>query len=184
MTNHVHLLLSSPETYGISSMMQALGRRYVCYVNRRYNRTGTLWEGRFKASLVDSENYLLACMRYIEMNAVRAKMVDHPGDYRWSSYAVNAHGKQDPLVTPHPTYLAMGSSADKRQAAYRDLFRQPVEDQPLQEIRQALNHELVLGCACFKDRIETLTNRQARLGQPGRPRIQGIQRSSGRGNNK
>jgi len=170
MTNHVHLLVSSTDTYGISQMMQALGRRYVCYVNRRYNRTGTLWEGRFKAGLIDSENYLLTCMRYIEMNAVRANMVDHPAEYRWSSYAANAQGQQNPIVTPHPLYLALGSSAEKRQKAYRELFRQPMSKQPLHKIRQALNNELVLGCDYFKDRIEAAKNRQARLGQPGRPR--------------
>jgi len=175
MTNHVHLLVSSTETYGISQMMQALGRRYVCYINRRHNRTGTLWEGRFKASLVDSENYLLTCMRYIEMNAVRAKMVDHPAEYRWSSYAANAQGQQDPIVTLHPSYLALGSSADKRQMAYRELFRRPLENPQLHEIRQTLNNELVLGSAYFKDRIEALTNRQVRLRQPGRPRTKGTQ---------
>jgi len=175
MTNHVHLLVSSTETYGISQMMQALGRRYVCYINRRHNRTGTLWEGRFKASLVDSENYLLTCMRYIEMNAVRAKMVDHPAEYHWSSYAANAQGQQNLIVKPHPLYLALGSSADKRQMAYRELFRQPMENPQLHEIRQTLNNELVLGSAYFKDCIEALTNRQVRLGQPGRPRTKGAQ---------
>jgi putative transposase len=173
MTNHVHLLVSTTQTYGISQMMQALGRRYVYYVNRRYKRSGTLWEGRFKASLIDSENYLLTCMRYIEMNAVRANMVNHPAKYRWSSYTANAQGQWDAMVTPHPAYLALGSSAGKRQKAYRGLFRQHIEDPLLQKIRQALNHELVLGCSHFKDRIEGLTNRQARLGQPGRPRSKG-----------
>ncbi len=92
-------------------------------------------------------------------------------DYRWSSYAANAQGQQDPIVTPHPSYLALGSSAGKRQKAYRELFRQPMENQPLHEIRQALNGELVLGCSYFKDHIQDLTNRQARLGKPGRPRL-------------
>jgi len=110
-------------------------------------------------------------MRYIEMNAVRANMVEHPAEYRWSSYAANAQGQQDPIVTPHPSYLALGSSADKRRKVYRELFRQPMENQPLHEIRQALNNELVLGCSDFKDRIQDLTNRQARIGKPGRPRL-------------
>ena len=174
MTNHVHLLVSSTQTYGISQMMQALGRRYVRYVNRRYKRTGTLWEGRFKASLVDSDNYLLTCMRYIELNAIRANMVDHPADYRWSSYAANAQGQKDPIVTPHAVYLALGSSSDERQSAYRNLFRQSIDGQLLHEIRQVLNHELVLGCTYFKNRIEAMTNRQARLGQSGRPRSKGV----------
>ncbi len=173
MTNHVHLLVSTTQDYGISQMMQALGRRYVRYVNRRYKRSGTLWEGRFKAGLIDSENYLLTCMRYIEMNTVRANIVDHPAEYRWSSYAANAQGQWDPLITPHPAYLALGRSAVKRQKAYGELFQQQLDDPLLDDIRQALNHEHGLGCPSFKDRIEELSNRQVRLGQPGRPRSKG-----------
>lgn len=172
MTNHTHMLISSAQAYGVSQMMQSLGRRYVCYINRTYKRTGTLWEGRFKASLVDTDNYLLTCMRYIEMNAVRANMVDHPGEYGWSSYGVNAQGQRDRLVTSHPLYLVLGASAGERQAAYRDLFRHHMGNEQLHEIREALNHELVLGRSRFKDRIESLTSRQARLGQPGRPRLE------------
>ena len=172
-TNHVHLLVTTTETYGISQMMQALGRRYVGYFNLRYKRSGTLWEGRFKAGLIDSENYLLTCMRYIEMNAVRANIVDHPAEYRWTSYAANAQGQWNPLITPHPAYLALDSSTVRRRKAYRELFQQQLEDSQLDEIRQALNHELVLGCPSFKDRIEVLSKRQVRLGRPGRPRSKG-----------
>jgi putative transposase len=175
MTNHVYLLVSSTQRYGISQMMQALGRRYVAYVNRRYDRTGTLCEGRFMASLVDTENHLLTCMRYIEMNAVRANMVDHPPEYHWSSYAANAQGQRNPIITPHPLYLALGGSAETRQEAYRALFRQEMDKPLLHEIRQALNHELVLGCEYSKDQIEVVMNRQARLGQPGRPRSKNTQ---------
>ena len=170
MTNHVHLLVSTTQDYGISQMMQALGRRYVCYVNRRYKRSGTLWEGRFKAGLIDSENYLLTCMRYIEMNAVRANIVDNPAEYRWSSYAANAQGQSNPLITNHPVYLTLGSSAVERQNAYHELFQQQLEAPLLDKIRYALNHELVLGGPSFNDRIQGLSNRQVRLSQPGRPR--------------
>ena len=90
MTNHVHLLVTPMVEHGISNMMQALGRRYVYYINKNYQRSGTLWEGRYKASLIDNERYLLTCMRYIELNPVRAKMVEHPGEYPWSSYQANA----------------------------------------------------------------------------------------------
>jgi putative transposase len=148
MTNHVHVLLTPMREYGIGEMMQALGRRYVYYINKTYARTGTLWEGRFKASLVDSEAYLLTCMRYIELNPVRADMVNHAGEYPWSSYGANAQDRTDALLSPHPLYTALGM------------------------IREALNHELVLGRSYFKDKIEAMTKRQTRLGIPGRPRVE------------
>jgi putative transposase len=171
MTNHVHLLVSSQIDYGLSQMMQALGRRYVYYINNRYRRTGTLWEGRFKASLIDTEAYLLTCMRYIELNPIRANMVTHPGEYSWSSYAANAQGEDDSLITPHHLYTGLGETAALRQAAYRELFRHHMDDELLHEIREALNHEIVLGRSYFKDKIESLAQRQTRVGQPGRPCI-------------
>ena len=171
MTNHVHLLLTPLQEQSISDMMQALGRRYVYYVNKTYRRTGTLWEGRYKASLIDSDAYLLTCMRYIEMNPVRAAMVDHPGEYRWSSYATNAQGREKSLVTPHPLYSALGADDSTRHAVYRELFRGHLDDETLHDIRQALNHELVLGRSYFKEKIEQITHRQTELGIPGRPRI-------------
>lgn len=172
MTNHVHLLTTSLSEYGIGKMMQALGRRYVYYINRTYRRTGTLWEGRYKASLVDSEAYLLTCMRYIELNPVRADMVEHPGEYSWSSYGSNAQGKNDPLITPHSLYLALDKSSEDRRRAYRELFRYHMNHEELHVIRDALNHELVLGRSHFKDQIEAMTRRQTRLGTPGRPRAE------------
>ena len=172
MTNHVHVLMTPTREHSIAETMQALGRRYVYYINKSYRRTGTLWEGRYKASLVDSEAYLLTCMRYIELNPVRATKVEHPGDYRWSSYAANAQGKADPLIAPHPVYLALDSDRAVRQHAYRELFRHHIDHDTLHDIRKALNHELVLGRSYFKERIEHLTNRQTELGQPGRPRIE------------
>src|ERR1700729_3005315 len=107
MTNHVHLLMTCEAQGAVSRMMQALGRRYVRYVNAMYRRTGTLWEGRFKSCLVDSECYLLTCYRYIELNPLRAAMVETPESYLWSSYHANARGAHDPLVDPHPEYLAL-----------------------------------------------------------------------------
>jgi len=172
MTNHVHLLVTPMQEHGIAGMMQALGRRYVQYINKRYRRTGTLWEGRYKASLVDSEAYLLTCMRYIELNPLRAGMVEHAGEYQWSSYGANAQGRSDPLLSPHPLYTALGSIPADRQHAYRELFRDHMADAQLHEIRDALDHELVLGRPGFKDRIEAMTHRQTRLGIPGRPRVE------------
>ena len=111
MTNHVHLLLTPEDASGPARVMQAIGRQYVRYVNRRYGRSGTLWEGRFRSSVVGSERYLFACSRYIELNPVRAAMVSHPDQYRWSSYHRNAYGEADELITPHVSYRAIGASA-------------------------------------------------------------------------
>lgn len=172
MTNHVHLLATPHQPYGVTHMMQDLGRKFVRYINDTYRRTGTLWEGRFKASLVDSEAYLLTCMRYIEMNPVRAGMTQHPGEYRWSSYAANASGQPDELIHPHPLYELLGELEADRQYAYRELFRPHLDVAELHEVREALNQELVLGREDFKDRIETMINRQTRSGNPGRPRVE------------
>jgi len=172
MTNHVHLLVTPMVEYGISQMMQSLGRRYVYYINKLYKRTGTLWEGRYKSSLVDSDRYLLTCMRYIELNPIRANMVGHPGEYKWSSYHANAQGKTDSLIESHPIYNQLGSSVEIRQQTYRELFRHHIDNETLHDIRDALNHELVLGRSYFKDKIEEMTERQTRLGQPGRPKIE------------
>jgi putative transposase len=172
MTNHVHLLVTPMVDHGISQMMQALDRRYVYYINKIYKRTGTLWEGSYKSSLVDSDRYLLTCMRYIELNPIRANMVEHPGEYKWSSYHANAQGKTDALIESHPIYNQLDSSTEVRQAAYRELFRHHIDNDTLHEIRDALNHELVLGRSYFKDKIEEMTKRQTRLGQPGRPKVE------------
>jgi putative transposase len=172
LTNHVHLLITPMMEHGISQCMQSLGRRYVRYINQTYKRSGTLWEGRYRSSLIDSDHYLLTCMRYIELNPVRADMVNHPGEYRWSSYGANAQGKLDRLIEPHPLYLELDSIPEARQSAYRELFRYQVDTDILHEIRESLNHELVLGRSNFKDRIEQMTQRQTRLGKPGRPRIE------------
>ena len=171
MTNHVHLLVTPMAEHGISQMMQALGRRYVYYINKAYKRTGTLWEGRYKSSLVDSDKYLLTCMRYIELNPVRAQMVNHPGEYRWSSYHGTAQGVIDRVLQPHPVYVGLGSSEEMRQHVYRELFRYHVDDETLHEIRESLNHELVLGRSYFKEKIEEIIKRPTTLGKPGRPRI-------------
>lgn len=171
MTNHVHLLVTPMMDHGISQMMQALGRRYVCYINKTYRRTGTLWEGRYKASLVDSDRYFLTCMRYIELNPVRANMVEHPAEYQWTSYHCNAQGKQVALIEQHPNYMELGATAVMRQQAYRELFVDYIDPETLHEIRDSLNHELVFGRSYFKDEVEELTNRQTRTGLPGRPMI-------------
>jgi putative transposase len=170
MTNHVHLLLTPLVEHGIGKMMQTIGRCYVRYVNETHGRSGTLWEGRYKACLIDSDPYLLSCMRYVELNPVRAGVVRHAGDYRWSSYGANAQARNDPMITPHPLYIALGARASDRQNAYRELFSSQVDGGFVHDIRDALNHELVLGRSRFKDSVEAITQRQTRLGKPGRPR--------------
>ena len=172
MTNHAHLLVTPMTDYGISQMMQALGRRYVYYINKTYHRTGTLWEGRYKSSLIDSERYLLSCMRYIELNPVRASMVEHPGEYKWSSYHTNAQNIINALIEQHPVYAGLGNMPEQRQLAYRELFRHHLDNNILHDIREALNHELVLGRTYFKDKVSAMTDRQVSLGKPGRPCVE------------
>jgi putative transposase len=172
MTNHVHLLATPGEVGAVSAMMQALGRRYVRYFNRQYRRSGTLWEGRFKSSLVQSESYLLQCYRYIELNPVRAGMVANPADYRWSSYQCNGLGKQSKLCVPHDEYLGLGRYDDERQVNYRALFETHIDGPVLDSIRGALNKGLALGNERFKEEIEALYGRRVRSGKMGRPNRQ------------
>lgn len=127
MTNPVHLLLTPDNSASITKVMQSVGRRYVQYVNYSYRRTGTLWEGRYKATLIDSEQYLLTCSRYIELNPVRAGIVAYPGDYLSSSYRAHAYGQPDKLVQDHPLNTALGSTDFTRQEAYRDLFKVQID---------------------------------------------------------
>jgi putative transposase len=160
MTNHLHLLITPHTEQGLSKVMQKLGRYYVQYFNHCYQRTGTLWEGRYKATLVDSESYLLTCMRYIELNPVRAGMVTHPSDYRWSSYHFNALGQPNALVIPHLEYRRLGKTIEARQAAYRQLFKHRISNDSLNEIREATNKAWVLGNDRFKARIQKKLDRR------------------------
>lgn len=160
MTNHVHLLVTPEDTEGPSQMMQALGRRYVRYVNKVYRRTGTLWEGRFKSGLIDSDAYLLSCSRYIELNPMRAGMVQHPREYRWSSYRHNAGGARDTVLSEHPLYRSLGTSPQERQAAYRGLFAGTLDDIVLKAIRSGTEKGEVIGNDRFKAQIEQALRRQ------------------------
>jgi len=161
MTNHVHFLMTPKMENSIGKVMQSLGRRYVQYYNYTYERTGTLWEGRYKATLIDSEQYLLTCSRYIELNPVRANMVQHPSEYPWSSYHCNAQGKEDLLISPQLLYKRLGRSSNERQKAYRQLFRTRIAESAVEEIRKATNKSWVLGNDRFQAKIEKLTARQA-----------------------
>lgn len=159
MTNHVHLLLSPVDTTGPSMLMKALDQRYTQYVNRRYRRTGTLWEGRFRSCIVQSERYLLTCQRYIELNPVRAAMVASPREYHWSSYRANAEGSKDMLITHHSTYNRLGTTPDARQEAYRGLFAEEISANVLQFLRQATNGNYAMGDAPFLECAQRLLGR-------------------------
>jgi len=163
MTNHVHLLLTPHTEDGVSRMMQTLGRKYVRNFNHQYRRTGTLWEGRFKSCVVDAERDLLACQRYIELNPVRAGMVDAPGDYAWSSYRAHANGRTARFWTPHSVYQQLGKTETERTSAYRELFRGHLDPAIVHQIRQASNQGMALGGERFKQQIEALAGRRVAI---------------------
>jgi putative transposase len=169
MTNHVHILASPAHERALPRMMQSVGRRYVGRFNFVQGRTGTLWEGRYKATLVDTEAYLFSCLRYIELNPVRAHMVAAPGDYRWSSHGANAFGNDDSVITPHPSFLASGSTNEERRDTYRRMFAEPLHAETIQAIRDATQFEWALGDAAFRAVVETRARRRADRLPKGRP---------------
>lgn len=171
MTNHVHFLLTPKTNDSISRTMQYVGRYYVPYINYHYGTSGSIWEGRYKASLVQEENYLLACMRYIELNPVSANMVKHPSEYPWSSYKANAEGKKIKLVNYHPVYEALGRTESERFHVYRTLFKAHIPQEELITIRTAWQTGTPLGNDYFKEKIEQKLQckvGQARRGRPSK----------------
>ena len=171
MTNHVHLLVTPANEDGLSRLMRYLGSRYVQYVNFVYRRRGTLWEGRFKSSLVQAEEYLLTCMRYIELNPVRANMVNDPAQYRWSSYRHNGLGQADERITPHPLYVSLGKDEDSRLAEYRGLFRSELDEAALADIRVALAQGQPLGSERFSEIMCAAVGVRRAQRRPGRPMV-------------
>jgi len=171
MTNHVHLLVTPRKAEAVPKLIISLGRRYVQYINRSYRRTGTLWDSRYKSSLVQAETYLLECQRYIELNPVRAAMVDDPGHYRWTSYRANGLGQPDARLSPHPLYRALGRDDKERQAAYRALFRAHLDRAAIDDIRLALNQSQPLGNARFYAKVEEMTGIRREAKPRGRPRV-------------
>ena len=164
MTNHVHLLATPEFAHSISKVVQSVGRRYVQYFNFTYHRTGTLWEGRYRATVVDSEQYLLVLMRYIELNPVRAGMVEQPEDYPWSSHRRNALGESGlnaQWISPHDEYLRLGQNDVERQVAYRDLFCTAIPGEDLSEIRECTHKGWALGDERFREQIEALGQQRA-----------------------
>ena len=156
MTNHVHMLATPARPGGLATMMQSLGRRYVRHVNGVYHRSGTLWEGRYKAGPVDSETYLLRVYRYIELNPVRAGMVTHPGEYRWSSYAINCGDKAGDWLRPHAVYLALGRDSNERTEAYRALLRDALDPEDATRIRTAVNLGIGVDDARFREALAAM----------------------------
>lgn len=170
MTNHVHLLVTPREADSLPRTMQSLGRRYVRHVNRLYGRTGTLWEGCYRAAPIDSDEYFFSCCRYIELNPVRAGMVRHPREYAWSSYCAHAEGKRDPLASEPAIFRRLGTTAAERQRAYRNLFKDPLEQSFVDGLRTATSGGWPLGNNRFKQKIAKALGRRVTPLPAGRPR--------------
>lgn len=160
MSNHIHMLATPSHEESLPLMMQGIGRTYVRYVNGIYRRTGTLWEGRYKSALIDSERYLLTCSRYIELNPVRAGMVTGPGQYRWSSYRANSLGWADRYVTPHTLYQRLGPNTVARCQAYRALFNTAVPEEALKLIRENTQQCTIVGDNRFQEEIKNMLERR------------------------
>lgn len=169
MDNHVHLLLTPSRTGALASMMQKLGRGYVGGFNARHRRTGTLWEGRYKACLVDSDGYLLRCARYIDLNPVRARMTAEPASYRWSSCAALCGLRDDPLLTLHPAQQVLGTDDAGRAAAYRALLRECIPEDELASVRLYLQQQRAWGRDDFRAMVEAKTRRFAGTRPAHRP---------------
>jgi putative transposase len=171
MPNHIHLLASPAQPESLPRTMQTLGRRYVGHINALRARTGTVWEGRYRAAVVDTDAYFFRCSRYIEMNPVRAGLAKDPGAYPWSSYGANAQGASDPLIKAHDLYMRLNSSATARAADYRAMFSDELDQRTLKAIRDATNGNWALGDAAFKERIAKLSGKRAEPKQRGRPKL-------------
>ena len=169
MTNHVHLLVSPETAHSLPRAMRHLNWRYARYVNDTQSRTGSLWEGRYRASLVEEDPYFFACSRYIELNPVRAGLAKTPADYRWSSFKANARAQTDPVVSPHDLYTALGGSPDARAAAYRALFDDAITDTKLDAIRDAVNGGWPLGAEAFAALISRHAGQPLTQRKRGRP---------------
>ena len=169
MTNHVHLLVTPSAAGAVGAMVQDIGRRYVRVINTIHGRSGSLWEGRFKSSLIDSETYLLTCHRYIELNPVRAGLAGHPGAYPWSSHAYYAGTRPDGLVSHYEQFRALGACEAERREAFCSLFAAPMEQHMLEKIRTAINTDSALGSEDFMQAAEAKLGRSVRPPKRGRP---------------
>jgi putative transposase len=159
MANHIHILVTPNTSNGISQLMKTIGQRYVSYINKVEKRSGTLWDGRYKASLVESGHYLIACMRYIETEPVRLAMVKIPKNYRFSSYKANAQGEKVGVkITPHQSYntlvpWSIDKSNEETQQKYKQLLRERQDKEELQTIHKAINSNLIFGSKQFQESV-------------------------------
>ena len=169
MTNHLHLLLTPQQEQGLPKMMQAVGRSYVQIFNKVHGRTGTLWEGRYRSTLIQTERYLLACMAYIDLNPVRANMVAQPEDYVWSSYGHYAGRRHDRLITPHALYWGLGNTPFAREAAYAEMVHAGIQADQQRALTDATLSGWALGDAKFIAGLKAETSRRLIKGQAGRP---------------
>jgi putative transposase len=169
MTNHVHLLVTPPESGAAGAMMQDVGRRYVRVLNTIHGRTGSLWEGRFKSSLIDSERYLFNCHRYIELNPVRAGIVGHACAYPWSSHHHYSGARPDGLIAEHPEYERLGGTVNERRAYFAALSAAPLPQRVVDEIRLAINTDSAVGSEVFMQNAEARLGRSVRTPTRGRP---------------
>lgn len=169
MTNHIHLLATPLGPGSIGKIMQTLGRRYVQFFNSRYNRTGSLWEGRYRATVIDSEEYFLTCSRYIEQNPVRAGISQSPADYRWSSFRHNALGHPDSLLTHNAIYDRLGQSPEERREGYRAISLETISEEVSKAIREATAKAWALGGDAFQQQVQELTGRRTQPLRSGRP---------------
>lgn len=169
MGNHLHLLATPSDAQGLARMMQLLGRFYVPYFNRKYDRTGTLWQGRFKTSVIESDPYFLSCSRHIEMLPVREGVVPHPADYKWSSYLHHVGDKPDSLIADHPLYWALGNTPFEREAAYKQFMQQPIPQDEVNSLGLTVGKGWTLGSEQFQIQLEKKINRRVRPGKRGRP---------------
>lgn len=182
MTNHTHLLVSATEKGALSACMQELGRKFVSTTNRIRSRTGGLWEGRFYAGYLEPEGYLLRCMRYIELNPVRAKMVANAGAYRWSSFSANATGRENVMITPHPVYQKLGDTQEARAYAYRKSFDEKPEgvDRSVidEEIRSATRQGVLIAGTTYAADVARRLNREVTAKPRGRPKKKGPEKGA------
>ena len=170
MDNHFHLLATPESDDGIPQMMQSVGRRYVRNYNLRHGRTGTLWEGRYRSTLIQPERYLLPCMVYMDLNPVRSGMVAEPGDYRWSSYAHYTGRHTDKLITPHPLYWGLGNTPFARDEAYAALVRAGVAEKEKQALTDSVLRGWALGDGDYVAELQRRTERRVARAKAGRPR--------------
>jgi putative transposase len=169
MSNHFHILATPETETGLPAMMQAVGRRYVQAFNKRHHRSGTLWDGRYRATLVQTERYLLVCMAYIDLNPVRAGMVAKATEYPWSSCGHYVGQRNDKLITPHPMYWQLGNTPFAREAAYAELISHGVSPQLQVALTESVLKGWALGEPGFVASLQKKTERRVARGRAGRP---------------